>query len=75
MLLTRNITWQRVSPAPPVRAQMHDSMSTEEGGSKADDESTSNRGGGGVVDNLDDCLAHLNDLDVTWVFYLDAFLQ
>ena len=54
---------------------MHDSMSTEEGGSKADDESTSNRGGGGVVDNLDDCLAHLNDLDVTWVFYLDAFLQ
>ena len=51
---------------------MHDSLSTEEGGSEADDESTSDGGGVGVVDELDDGLAHLNDLDVTWEFDLDA---
>ena len=45
VLLTRHITWQRVSPAPSVPAQMHDSLSKEEGGSEADDESTSDRGG------------------------------
>ena len=54
---------------------MHDSLSTEEGGSEADDESTSDRGGGGVVDELDDGLARLNDLDMTWGFDMDAFLQ
>ena len=50
-----------------------------EGGSIADDESTSDRGGGGVVDELvdklDDDLAHLNNLDVTWGFDLDVFLR
>ena len=35
----------------------------------------SDRGGGGVVDELDDDLAHLNDLGVTWSFDLDSFLQ
>ena len=34
-LITRNITWQRVSPEPPVPAQMNDSLSMEEGGSEA----------------------------------------
>ena len=28
-----------------------------------------------MVDELDDGLAHLNDLDVTWGFDLDAFMQ
>ena len=54
---------------------MHDSLYTEEGGSEADDERTSDRGGGGAVDELDDDLAHLNDLDVTQGFDLDTFLQ
>ena len=53
---------------------MHDSLSTEEGGYEADDESTSDRSGGGAMDELDDDLAHLNDLDVTCGFDLDAFL-
>ena len=53
---------------------MHDSLSTEEG-PVADDESTSDRGGGGLVDEVDDDLAHLNDLDVTWGLDSDAFLQ
>ena len=75
VLITRHITWQRVSPTPPAPAPMHDSLSTEEGGSEADDESTSDRGGGGVVDELDDGLARLNDLDMTWGFDMDAFLQ
>ena len=44
---------------------MNDSMSTHEKGSLADNESTSDRGGWGVLDELDDDLAHLNDLDVT----------
>ena len=72
VLITPHITWQRVSSAPPVPAQMHDSLSTEEGESEADDERTSDRGGGGVVDELDDGLAHLNDLDVPWGFDLKA---
>ena len=75
VLITRHITWQRVSPTPPAPAPMHDSLSTEEGGPEADDENTSDRGGGGGVDELDDGLARLNDLDVTWGFDLDAFLQ
>ena len=37
--------------------------------------STSDRGGEGVVNELDDDLADLNDLDVTWGFDLDAFVQ
>ena len=79
VLITREITWQRVLPAPPVPAQTNDSLSTEERGSTADDESTSDGVGGGVVevvvDELEDDLAHLNNLDVTWGFDLDAFLQ
>ena len=71
----RNVTWQRELPAPPVPAQTNDSLSTRERGSIADDESTSDRGDGGVVDELDDDLAHLNDLDATWSFDLNAFLQ
>ena len=74
-LITRNITWQRVSPEPPVPAQMNDSLSMEEGGSEANDGSTSDQGGRGVVDELDDGLARLNDLDLTWGFDLDAFLE
>ena len=66
MLITRNITWQSVSPAPPVPSQADDSLSTEERGSIADDESTSYRGGRGVVDALvdeqDNDLAHVNNL-------------
>ena len=74
-LIARNITWQRVSPVPPVPAQMNDSLSMEEGGSEANDGSTSDQGGRGVVDELDDGLARLNDLDLTWGFDLDAFLE
>ena len=62
-LITRNITWQRVSPVPPVPAQMNDYLSMEERGSEANDGSTSDQGGGGVVDELDDDLARLNDVD------------
>ena len=47
VLITRNIARQRVSPAPPVPAQMNVSMPMEEGGSIADDDSKSDRGGGG----------------------------
>ena len=50
-------------------------MSTAEGGSEADDVSTSDRGSGGVVDELDDGLAHVNGLDMAWGFNLDAFLE
>ena len=34
LLITRHITWQRVSPAPPVPAQMHDPLAQAEGGSR-----------------------------------------
>ena len=54
---------------------MHDSQSTEEGGSEANDESTSDRGDGVVVNELDDDLAHLDDLYVTWGFGVDSILQ
>ena len=47
LLITRHVTWQRVSPSPPVPAQMHDSLFQEEGGFEAHDESTSGGGGGG----------------------------
>ena len=50
-------------------------MSTEERGSVADDESTLVQGGWGVADELIDDLAHMNDLDLTWGFDLDAFLR
>ena len=77
VFITRTITWQRVSPNPPVPAQTNDSLPMEDGGSIADDESTSDRGGGGGVEELvyelDDDLAHLNNLDVTWGFDLDVF--
>ena len=79
MLVTRNITWQRVLPAPPVPAQTNNSWSTEESRSIADDEITPDRDGRGVVyemvDELNDDLAHLNNFDVTWGFDLDAFLE
>ena len=75
VLFTRIITWQRVSPAPPVPAQTNDPLFTEEGGSIADDENTSDQGGGGLVDKLDDDLADLNDLNATLGFDFDAFLQ
>ena len=75
LLITRHVTWQRVSPSPTVPAQMHDSLSQEEGGSEADDESTSDRGGGAVMDEQDEGLARLTDLDVTWGFDLHAFLR
>ena len=71
-LSTRNITWPRVSPEPPVPAQMNDSLSMEEGESEANDGSTSDQGGRGVVDELDDGLVRLNDFDLTWGFDLDA---
>ena len=35
LLITCHATWQRVSPSPPVPAQMHDCPSQEEGGSEA----------------------------------------
>ena len=47
LLITRHVTWQRVSPAPPVPAQKHGSLSQEAGRSEADDENTSDRGWGG----------------------------
>ena len=75
LLITRHVTWQRVSPAPPVPAQMHDSLYQEEGGSKVDDESTSDRGGGRVMDEQDEGLARLTDLDVTLGFDLHVFLR
>ena len=53
LLITRHVTWQCVSPSPPVPAQMHDSLSQEEGRSEADDESTSDGDGGGVMDEQD----------------------
>ena len=75
LLMTRHVTWQRMSPAPPVPGQMHDSLSQQEGRSEADDESTSDRGEGGVIDEQDEGLDRLTDLDVTWGFDLHAFLQ
>ena len=66
VLITRSITWQRVSPEPHLPAQMNDSLSMEERGSEANDGSTSDQGGRGVVDELDEGLACLNDLDLTW---------
>ena len=47
VLTTQNVTWERVSPAPPVPAQAKASRSTEKGVSEADDVSTSDRSGGG----------------------------
>ena len=48
----------------------------DDGGFIADDESNkSDRDGAGVEDELDDDLAHLNDLDVTRGFDLDAFVH
>ena len=55
--------------------QTNDWLSTEEGKSIADDATTVDRGGGGLVDELDDDLAHMYDLDVTWGSNMDAFLQ
>ena len=52
---------------------MHDSLSTEEGGSEADDQSMSVRGGARVVDELDGGLVHVNDLDVAWGPDQDVF--
>ena len=75
MLFTRNVTWQCVSPAPPAPAETNDSPSTEKGGSEADGVSKPDGGDGGVVDELDDGLAHLDDLDVTWGFDLGASMQ
>ena len=75
LLITRHVTWQSVSPAPPVPAQMHGSLCQAEGGSEADDESTSDRGVVGAVDERDDGLDRLNNLDVAWGFDLHAFLR
>ena len=75
LLITGHVTWQRVSPSPPVPAQMHNSLPQEEGSSEADDESTSDGGGGGVMDEQDEGLARLTDLDVTWGFDMHAFLR
>ena len=58
VLITRTITWKRVSPAPLIPAQTNDSLSTAEGGFVADDKSTSDQGGGELVDELHDDLAH-----------------
>ena len=73
--ITRHVTWQRVSPSPPIPAQMHDSLSQEDGGFQAGDENTSDGGKGGVMDEQDKGLARLTDLDVTWRFDLHAFLR
>ena len=51
---------------------MHHFLSTEDGGFEADDDSTSDPGGGGVVDELNDGVAPLNDVDVTWWLDLDT---
>ena len=72
---TRTAIWQRVLPAPPVPAQTNDSLPAEQGGSVADDECTPDQSGGEAVDELFDDLAHLDDLDATWGFGEDAFLQ
>ena len=70
VLITRNVTWQRVSPAPPVPDQENDSLSTEEGESVAADESTSDQGSEGMADELIDDLAHVKrprlDVDSIW---------
>ena len=65
LFITRHVTWQRVSPAPPVPAQMHDSLSQEEEGSETGDESTPSRGGERVMDEQDEGRDGLTDLDVT----------
>ena len=65
LLITRHVTWQRVSPARPVPAQTHDSLSQEEEGFETDDESMSDRGVGGVMDEQNGGLDRLTDLDVT----------
>lgn len=72
ILVTRNVTWQRVSPAPYVPGQNNDILSRKRGGAAADDESTSDRDGRGVIDELDDGLTHLNDLALTCGFDLNA---
>ena len=64
-----------VSKRPHTLKQMYDSLSQEEGESKADDESTSDRGVGGGMDEQNEGLARLTDLDVTWGFDLHAFLR
>ena len=73
--IKRHVTWQRMSPSPPVPAQMHDSLSQEEGGSEANDESTSDGGVAEVMDEKDEDLARLTDLDVAWGFDLHAFMR
>ena len=65
LLITHHVTWQSVSPAPPAPAQMHDSLSEEEGGSEADDGSTSDRGGWLVTDEQGEGPDRLTDLDLT----------
>ena len=65
VLITGHITWQRVYPALPAPAEMHDSLSKKEGGYEADDESMLDRGGWGMVDELDDGLPRQNDVDLT----------
>ena len=75
LIITRHVTWQRVSSSPPVPAQMHDPLSQEKRGSEADDESRSDGGAGGVMDKQDEGVARLTDLDVTWTFDLHAPLR
>ena len=66
LLFTRHVSWQRVTLASPVPAQVHDSLSREKEEPKADDESTSSLGGGEVMNVQDESLDRLIDLDVTW---------
>ena len=57
MLMTRNVNWQRVSPASPVPSQANDCQPAKRGGSEADDVSTIEVVGGVMVE-LEDGLAH-----------------
>ena len=66
LLITRHVSWQRVSLATPVPAQVHDSPFQEKEEPEADDESTSSLGGGEVMNVQDETLDRLTDLDVTW---------
>lgn len=65
-----------ITPARLASSQIHASLSTEEDeGLEADAENTSDRGGGEVVDELHDGLAHMNNLNLTWGFELDASFE
>ena len=73
LLITRPVTWQRVSLAPPVPAQK--TCPRKKGGPEANDEGTSSRGVWGVMNEPDEGLNRLTGLDVAWGIDLNMLLR